>query len=1399
MPVLDCERTFAQGADGLRVAARGAAAAVIVPMSPAVLLQSWLQRPHRAAGGVVRLVRWMAVAALGLMLLVWLVVHAAILPRIDAWRAPIERSATQALGVPVQIGRIRAQSHVWTPVFEIEELRLLDTQGREALRLPRLRATWSWASLWHFELRLGRLEIEAPQLAVRRDPQGRLHVAGLDLGETTASASASPGALEWFLSLPEFRVHGGRVRWIDEQRALPPLELGDVQAVMRNSAPALRRHEFRLDATPVDGWGERLSLRARFTQPLLTRSSDRSRWSGQAYAELPRVDLQALHRHLPAGVHLERGSGGLRAWADMTAGRWTGLTLDLDLADLRARFEAADEALDLATLRGRLIWREEGAQQVVALQGLSATAAAQASEEQAAHWAGLPAAFELRWRAAATAGLTEEGALQVPRADLAALAALARRLPLPASLHAGLAELQPAGRAEPLLLRWQGDWRAPRAYQASGQLRGLSLAAQADGPSVGRPGLQGADLAFQASEAGGSARLHIREGALVFPGVFDEPQVPLNELQAELAWTVTPGEDGPAVAVQVRDARFANADAQGAFSGQWRTGAAPGVGRGARLPGVLDLQGRLDRADATRIWRYLPRQLPASVRDYVRRAVLAGHASEVDFRVQGDLWDFPYAPGQEGTFRIASRIEQASLAYAPGEEGRPSPWPAFTHVRGELVFDRQSMQIRNARARLFGFELQGVDGGIEDLAHQPVLRLSGGGTGPLADALRFINDTPVGEWTQRALAQASGSGSAELRLSVQLPLDDLERARVQGRVRLDGNDLRLRPDTPLLVRTRGDVSFSDAGFAVHGATARVLGGELQFEGGTAGDGSVRFEGQGTATAAGLREVHELGLLPYLAEHLQGQTAYRLQFGLVQGWPELNLSSDLIGLASNLPAPLDKPAARPWPLRVTLAVDPDSLLPGRAPRDQLRVQLGQSLWVHYRRALGDEATGQPTRVLAGTIGLGEAQAQALPAGGVRARVALPQLDLDHWRAVAESFEAGLAAPGAPGAGYAPDRIELRSAAVRAAGRRFTAVRLSGERAGEGWRGQVRSDQLDGRIEWQPGATGGQLQARLSRLNWPEADPGDGPAPVTAVSDRPAPALDIEVEDFRWGSRALGRLEVQAESRRTGEFREWRLRRLSLHNPVARLGASGAWLAVREGVGAATARTELDFELDVADSGALLEQWGQAGVLSGGKGRASGRIGWQGPPLAPDLASLDGQLRVDVERGRFLKADPGAARLVSVLSLQALPRRLMLDFRDVFSEGFVFDDFGGDIRIERGVAHTENLRMRSVAAAVLMEGRADLHHETQELRVVVVPEINAGGASLVYAAINPAVGLGSFLAQLFLRKPMIEANTREFRITGAWGDPQVQAVPRPGASSPSAPAATRGPGPAAAPGG
>jgi len=212
--------------------------------------------------------------------------------------------------------------------------------------------------------------------------------------------------------------------------------------------------------------------------------------------------------------------------------------------------------------------------------------------------------------------------------------------------------------------------------------------------------------------------------------------------------------------------------------------------------------------------------------------------------------------------------------------------------------------------------------------------------------------------------------------------------------------------------------------------------------------------------------------------------------------------------------------------------------------------------------------------------------------------------------------------------------------------------------------------------------------------------------------------------------------------------------------------------------------MEFKLAVADSGALLDRLGTAKAIRGGKGELSGQVSWNGSPFAIDYPSLGGQINVAIESGQFLKAEPGAARLLSVLSLQSLPRRLAFDFRDLFEQGFAFDSVTGDVAIAEGVARTNNLRMRGSAAVVLMEGSADIGREIEDLRVVVVPEINAGTASLAYAIINPAVGIGTFLAQYFLRKPLIEAGTREFHVSGPWDDPKVERVERKRAQSVSA---------------
>jgi len=1333
----------------------------------------WLRRAWRWAFGTL-FVAW------SLLLIAWLTLQWGILPRVGQWRPQIEARASAALGVPVAIGAIRVRSGGWMPALELDDVVLHDAQRREALRLPKVQAALSARSFIGLQLRFEQLLIDGATLDVRRDAGGRVFVGGLAVD--AVGTGGDHAAADWLWAQHEFVVRGARVRWIDEQRAPgEPLALSGVDLVIRNGIVS---HDLRLDATPPPEWGDRFTLSGRFTQPLLAARGDWRRWSGTAHAQLPRARAGLLREHgveLPFAV--EGGEGALRAWVEWQGGQWRDVTADVALADVTLRFAHVAEPLRVTRLEGRLQAQNDDKRLRLAAEGLRF-----ASDGVA--WPATRGEITLRHAApvagAASASAFAGGELALDRIDLAALAQFAARLPLGEPLRKLLAELAPSGEASALSARWDGSLDDPRRYQAKGSVSGLSIAAArpVEAGAVGRPGWRNASFDFDASEVGGRARLVLDRGALVLPGVFEQPEIAFDTFGTRLAWKL----DGPPLApksveVTLTETRFANADAQGELSAaHWRTGAGAGVGKGARFPGQIELAGQLSRGRAQAVARYLPLGLPEPVRRYVERAVTGGSVASASFKVRGDLWEFPFAshappsaaPAKDGSgvFHIAARLDDVGLAYVPAEPGGSSAWPAFSRVSGELVFDRLSMELKNAQARLWGLELTKVNAGIRDLA-RPLLRVDGQVRGPAADLLRYVNTTPVGEWTSHALAGAVVSGAADLKLALELPLDALERSKLQGALVLAGNDLRLAGDTPLLAGAKARVSFTESGVQIAGASARLLGGDTTIDGGTQTDGTLRFTAQGTASADGLRRASELGALARVAQSASGQTPYRLTLGFVRGRPELTLTSPLTGLALDLPAPLKKSAEQALPLSVTTRLAADG-----SARDTVKVELGSLAQAQYERDLSRDAP----QVLRGAIAVNDSL-PPLPARGVQALLALPLLDLDAWQAFGERLQAGSAGAADARAlddGYLPRTLALRAQSVSSGGRRLTqlVVGVSQDGADGAWRGSLDADQLGGYVEYRAPrgpAAPGRVYARLARLALP---PSEASSVENLLAEAPAavPALDIVIDDFELRGKKLGKLEIEAVNRGpdTGAARagrEWRLTRFALTNPEAQLSGSGQWQP-----SAAAPRMVMDFKLDLADSGAFLTRLGFPGTLRAGKGKLAGQLQWAGSPLALHVPSLDGKVNLTLEQGQFLKAGPGAGRLLSVLSLQALPRRLVLDFRDLFQEGFAFDNIVGDVSIDDGVAHTNNLRMRGVQAAVLMEGSADIGRETQQLRVVVVPEINAGTASLAYAAINPAVGLGTFLAQILLRRPLIAASTREFTVQGSWAEPRVERVER-----------------------
>ena len=1353
-------------------------------------------RPLKAYAIVAKGLLWLLMTAWLVLALAWGALHGFIVPRIGELRPDLEIEAGRVLGVPVRIGSITARSEGLIPSFELIDVVLLDPLGRPALRLPRVLAALSPRSLWN--LGFEQLYIDRPELDVRRAADGKIHVGGLDFSR---SSDNDGKAADWFFKQTEFVIRNGTVRWTDEMRAVPPLALDQVDFVMRNGG---RRHALRLDATPPAAWGERFSLRGLLRQPLLsTRHGRWQDWEGQLYADFARVDVSQLRRYASLGIGVKEGHGAVRAWVDVARAQFAGGAADIVLADVSTALGASLTPLALRTVSGRIGGKRQGDG------GFEfRTEALQFETQEGQRWPG--GNVFVAW-APADGHRPAQGEIRADRLDLFALSQIATRLPLGAATHSALAAYAPKGLVETLQAKWQGPLDALQTYQARGRAVRLEIAARprtaASGAQAGSasPGVRGASVDFDLSQAGGKGKVAVTKGAVDVPGVFEDPVVAVDTLSADVQWQV----NGSAISATVGNLKFANADAQGEGQATWRTGEGA-----ARFPGVLDLQATLSRADGARVWRYLPLGVTKMARDYVRESVVKGAASNARFRVKGNLSDFPFADPKQGEFRVSADVRDVTYAYVPRSATRGAPaWPALTQLSGELLFLGNGMQVKNAVGRFAG--APGLQ--VKAQAQIPDFRtttvaVTGEVRGPLGQSLGVVNTSPLAAMTHHALAKATATGNADLRLQLALPIATIEKSSVQGSLTLAGNDIQITPDSPVLSRSRGAVTFTERGFALAGAQARALGGDVRLEGGTrsapAGpspgnaDATMLLRAQGTATAEGLRQAREIGFVSRLARDATGSAAYSVTLAVRRGVPEIGVATNLQGMALNLPAPLAKAAEAALPVRYESALVRESAAapPGSPVRlhDQLTVEIGRIASVVYVRDL----SGPEPRVVRGAIavGLAPGETAALPEQGVSANINLAAVDADAWESVLGQASGGgagslRATAGGAALGYLPTVLAVRAKALVVEGRTLHDVVVGGSREGLVWRANVDANELNGYVEFRQsssGLGGGRLHARLARLSIAASAAREVEALLDEQPDN-LPALDIVVDDFELRGKKLGRMEIDAVNRganmvaREGGVREWRLNKLNLTMPEAVFAATGNWAGlnapaapapVRPGQRAAPERrrTVMSFKLDIADSGQLLARFGMKDVVRRGKGRMDGQVAWLGSPLTMDYPSMNGNFYINVEGGQFLKTDPGLAKLLGVLSLQSLPRRLALDFRDVFTEGFAFDFLRGDVTIQQGIAATNNLQMKGVNAAVLMEGKADIARETQDIKVVVVPEINAGTASLVATVINPAIGLGTFLAQMFLRQPLIRAATQEFHIDGTWSDPRVTRVDR-----------------------
>ncbi|EOA04884.1 hypothetical protein HFRIS_009739 [Herbaspirillum frisingense GSF30] len=1355
---------------------------------------------NRASHHVLGFTLKLLLAAYFVFCALFLVLRYAVLPEIGHYKPRIEHLVSAQIGRAVSIEAIDASWSGLRPQLSLSNITVHDQQGEAALTLPRVSTTLSWSSVLVAALRVENLSIEGADLAIRRDAAGKLFVAGIPV-----PTGGDGSTLDWLLSQREIVIRHSKLRWDDEMRKAPELVLEDVNLILHNR---WLRHRLSLRANPPQETSAPLDVRADFSHPAFARSSEITRWKGVLYADLRDTDLAVWRAWVDYPIAINSGRGSVRAWLTLDHAKVANFTADLSLADFNAQLSRQLEPLSLKRVNGRISASETlgaGQQDGVPTFGANGhqVTLTDFSIETPDGFVLPPTSITESYEPA-TPLKAERTSVKATYLNLQTLSQLATRLPLAPSQRKLLDDLAPRGELNDFTVQWQGSYPELSSYRVQGRFKGLGMkglaahveprknpAQQARVQWAGFPGFSNLSGEIDATEKGGSVKVDTQQLVVDLPAdMFAEPSMPFDTLKLQARWQYLKDQT---LQVDLDQMQFSQPGVAGSLSGRHLL---PLQGKSA---GTLDVAGEISSFDVKAIRRYLPQHMSEPLRRWLTEGLMAGNLHDVQFKLKGALADFPFhtaKPGEQpkGQFQLSGDFEGLKLNYTPGHlgrDGKEPEWPLLEEGRGRLSIDRTRLEIKAESARSLGARLGPVSARVADVdSHEATLEIDGVANGPMPAFLQYVNQSPVARWTGNVMEHSSATGEARLDLKFQMPLNHAIDTRAQGAFHFANNDVDLLPDLPVLYRTTGKVEFNERGFTLNGVRGQFLGDSLAISGGTQKDGSSQVRLEGAVNVEALRRQYTEPSLQRLLARLSGSARYTATVQVRQRQPEVSIESNLAGLGLDLPAPLRKGAQDVLPLRVDLLplASPDPLI----EREELRVSLGQNISTrHVRERV--VASGGNWRVASG--GIGWNQPAPTPPSGLKLALATDSLDLDAWLALKNDLVGkGSSSPAASSAGrlasddvtqyLQPDNVSARVGELRLMGKKLNKLILEATHRRNAWQMNLESQQAAGTVTWDEPSGGkgaGKVTARLSSLVIPKSSPSAEaaqaaqavqaaqaaqPQPDSSDDNVQMPALDIRADQFELGDKKLGRLELDASNIVTSVGREWRISRLLLANPDAQFRAAGNWLSF-----GSNHTSNFTYALDVEDAGKLLERFGYPGTIRGGRGKLDGDLSWKAPPYAMDMASLGGQVHMDVHSGQFLKVDPGAAKLLGVLNLQALPRRLTLDFRDVFSEGFAFDTVAGTASIARGIATTDNLKMAGVTASVLMSGSADIARETQDLHVVVIPEINLGTASVVAMAVNPVVGVSTLLAQLFLRNPVMKSLSFEYKVTGPWSDPIV----------------------------
>ncbi len=912
--------------------------------------------------------------------------------------------------------------------------------------------------------------------------------------------------------------------------------------------------------------------------------------------------------------------------------------------------------------------------------------------------------------------------------DIESVRTIATLMPgLPDQQLEWLQRLRPVGELRKL------DFSLPRSFESLEKFAFKASFDEVGWNTLDRiPGISHISGDVLATAERGVARVDSTGLEVDFPRLFPE-MLDANSLHGEISWQKT----DDIWDISLENLILANADfvARGGGSLQ--------LGKGEAYP-ALSLEMIAPSIPLARVSHYIPyRIVPKKVGRWLRRAFVDGQAENIRFSYGGPLRKTAFKKGI-AKMHADFDVRNASLDYH-------ERWPGLLSLNGRAQFDNSKLTATVASGKVLGATITDADVSIDDL-FRARLAVTGKAKGTLPQALAFVRQSPLGKNLDEFLGRVTSSGPVAIDLDLLLTLSKKLKkvTRSRGVIELQRCEAAIPAQDVQITQLKGRVNFHNADFSSRSLTAVFRNAPVEATVSTADDGTVLVDMAGVWAPADLLPQQRKIIEPVTSGTAAWQGVLhipRRQQAEEKHAPWLAVTSTLAGVTVDLPAPLYKDAAAQRALAVEYHFSSPPLLRAAVPG---LFELEAEMQTQPRFTVNRAAVG----LQGGPV--------SLPQQGIKVAGRWPEVDVAAWADVIRRYA------GQPKAEEnlldKVDDIDVTVDRFRVAAQTFEQLSLRAQKLDSEWQLSLDAESLAGNVVAPLPLGRAPVRARLDRLVLRR---GEDQAQAE-FDPRVLPPLEVQSAQLRWGNLAFRDFRLNTLPRKTG----MEISRLALATEYLDVDASGFWHW-----SPTAEHTTARFTAQGKDVGKVLKAFEFGESLGSGSGTLSGMLSWPGAPARYSLASVDADLKVDLRDGWLRKVEPGLGRLIGLLSLDYLPRRLALNFKDMEKDGFFYEKLQGSAHIEAGVLETNDLLIDGPVASFELKGKADLIQRSYDLALRVVPNLTSSAPLAAGLIAGPQAGVVVFILDKLAKGMGVDVDRSvalDYTVTGNWDAPQIKAL-------------------------